>query len=358
MDTRAERTEPATTTANGDLLLEVNDLKMHFPIRRGLLRRTVGHVKAVDGVTFFIRRGETLGLVGESGCGKTTTGRSILRAYDPTGGEILYHRKDGRVVDLAKLDGGELKPYRRQIRMIFQDPYSSLNPRMTVLQIVGEPLRVNKVASGRAREERVAALLRRVGLRPEYMRRYPHAFSGGERQRLGIARALALNPELGVADEAVSALDVSVRAQILNLLQDLQEEFHLTYLFVAHDLSVVEYICDRVAVMYVGKIVELAPTEELYRAPRHPYTEALLSAVPVPDPRLRDPGRRIALKGDVPDPANPPSGCHFHPRCPYAMEICRVEYPPFREVSPGHYAACHQAETLKLRGVVGEGTVA
>ena len=343
---------------NGDVLLEVRDLKMHFPIRRGLLRRVVGYVKAVDGVNFFIRRGETLGLVGESGCGKTTTGRCILRAYDPTSGQILYCREDGQVVDLATLDRRALKPYRREIRMIFQDPYSSLNPRMTLLEIVGEPLKVNKVATGKELEDRVAMLLRRVGLRPEYMRRYPHAFSGGERQRIGIARALALDPRLVVADEAVSALDVSVRAQILNLLQDLQQEFDLTYLFVAHDLSVVEYISDRVAVMYVGKLVELAETEELYIHPKHPYTEALLSAVPKPDPRLRDRSRRIVLQGDVADPANPPSGCYFHPRCLYARDRCAEEEPALRDIGGEHFVACHYAEELSLKGVVGEGMVA
>ncbi|MCD6290004.1 MAG: ATP-binding cassette domain-containing protein [Anaerolineae bacterium] len=345
-------------TRDEEVLLEVRDLKMHFPIRRGLLRRVIGYVKAVDGVNLFIRKGETLGLVGESGCGKTTTGRCILRAYDPTGGQILYRQKDGQIVDLSQLDGKALKPYRREIRMIFQDPYSSLNPRMTLLDIVGEPLRVNKIASGKELEDRVAALLRRVGLRPEYMRRYPHAFSGGERQRIGIARALALDPRLVVADEAVSALDVSVRAQILNLLQDLQQEFDLTYLFIAHDLSVVEYISDRVAVMYVGKLVELADTEELYINPKHPYTEALLSAVPKPDPRLRTRKHRIVLQGEVADPAHPPSGCYFHPRCPYARERCAKEEPQLRDIGGGHYVACHYAEELSLRGVIGEGIVA
>jgi len=334
-----------------DRLLEVKDLQMFFPIHRGLLGRHVGKVRAVDGVSFSVREGETLGLVGESGCGKTTTGRCILRAHDPTGGQILYRRTNGQVVDLATLPNRQLKPYRREIRMIFQDPHSSLNPRMNLLQIVGEPLKSNGVRSRQEREERVAALLTRVGLRPEYMRRYPHAFSGGERQRVGIARALSLNPRLVVADEAVSALDVSVRAQILNLLRDLQREFALTYLFVAHDLSVVEYLCNRVAVMYVGKLVELAATQELYQDPQHPYTEALLSAVPKPDPGLRNKGRRIVLQGDVPDPANPPSGCYFHTRCPYAQELCRVETPPLREIKPGHYAACHFSETLSLRGV-------
>jgi peptide/nickel transport system ATP-binding protein len=342
------------TATNGQAapLLEVRDLRMHFPLKRG------ARVRAVDGVSFFALPGETLGLVGESGCGKTTTGRCILRAYDPTGGEILYRRADGQVVDLARLDRRAMRPYHREIRMIFQDPHSSLNPRMPVVEIVGEPLKVNGVARGRELEERVAGLLRRVGLRPEYMRRYPHAFSGGERQRVGIARALALDPRLVVADEAVSALDVSVRAQILNLLQDLQRELRLTYIFVAHDLSVVEYICDRVAVMYVGKLVELAETEPLYRRPRHPYTEALLSAVPVPDPRLRGQRARIHLGGDVADPSDPPSGCYLHPRCPYARERCRTEEPPLREVAPGHYAACHFAEELELRGVADDEGVA
>ncbi len=333
------------------VLLEVKDLKKYFPIYRGLFRRQIGIVKAVDGVSFFVREGETLGLVGESGCGKTTTGRCILRAIDPTSGQILFRRRDGSVVDVAQLDHQELRPLRREMQMIFQDPYSSLNPRMTILEIVGEPLIVNNVAKGKELEDRVAYLLRRVGLRPEYLRRYPHAFSGGERQRIGIARALALHPRLIVADEPVSALDVSVRAQTLNLLQDLQKEFGLTYIFVAHDLSVVEYIADRVAVMYLGKLVELAETEKLYTAPKHPYTEALLSAVPKPDPRLRRQSRRIVLEGDVPDPAHAPPGCPFHTRCHYAKDICRTDPPPLREVEPGHFAACHFAEELTLQGV-------
>lgn len=332
-------------------LLEVNNLAMYFPIRRGMFRRTVGHVRAVDDVSFHIRKGETLGLVGESGCGKTTTGRSILRVYDPTRGEILYRTEDGRVVDLAKLSTQELKPYRQQIRIIFQDPFSSLNPRMPVMQIIGEPLVINNIASGSEMEDRVAALLRKVGLRPEYMRRYPHAFSGGQRQRIGIARALATNPRLVVADESVSALDVSVQAQILNLLQDLQEEMDLTFLFIAHDLSVIEYICDRVAVMYAGKIVEVAETEELYINPKHPYTEALLSAVPKPDPLLRDRGHRIILEGNVPDTAHPPGGCYFHPRCPYAEQICREVEPPLNNNGKDHYVACHFSEELNLQGV-------
>ncbi len=343
--------------ARGDVLLEVKHLKMHFAIKQGFFGRTVGHVKAVDDVDLKIRRGETLGLVGESGCGKTTLGRCIVRSYKPTEGEMVYHNRNGDTEDLAKLGSTALKPYRREIRMVFQDPNSSLNPRMTLLQIVGEPLKVNKVASGKELEDRVAELLRRVGLRPEYMSRYPHAFSGGERQRVSIARALALDPRFVVADEAVSALDVSVRAQILNLLQDLQEEFDLTYLFISHDLSVVEHLCDRVAVMYVGKVVEVAETEEIFNNPQMPYTEALLSAVPKPDPRLRDREWRIVLGGDVPDPANPPSGCYFHTRCPYAEERCQDEEPALREVRPDHHAACHFSEDLDLRGVGDQGAV-
>ncbi len=331
-------------------LLEVRNLHMRFPIRRGMFRRTVGYVQAVNDVSFSIRPGETLSLVGESGCGKTTTGRCIARVYKPTAGQIHYAVEAEESIDLAELDNQALRPFRRQIRMIFQDPFSSLNPRLPILQIVGESLKVNGIASGSELEDRVASLLRRVGLRPEYIRRYPHAFSGGERQRIDIARALALNPKLIVADEAVSALDVSVQAQILNLLQDLQEELDLTYLFIAHDLSVVEHISHRVAVMYVGKIVELASAEQLFKNPLHPYTEALLSAVPKPDPRLRNKGVRIRLEGEVADPSNPPSGCYFHPRCRYAQDRCRVETPAFREIGKEHWVACHFAEELDLRG--------
>jgi peptide/nickel transport system ATP-binding protein len=339
-----------------DAMLEVRDLKMYFPTRAGLFRRVVSQVKAVDGVDLFIRPGETLGLVGESGCGKTTTGRCIIRAYEPLGGQILYRRQDGEVVDLAPLDDQSMRSYHREIRLIFQDPYSSLNPRMPVIDLVGEPMKVNKLAKGQELEERVAELLRRVGLRPEYMKRYPHAFSGGERQRIGIARALSLNPRLVICDEAVSALDVSVRAQILNLLEDLQQDYDLTYLFIAHDLSVVEYICDRVAVMYVGKLVELASTDELFAQPQHPYTEALLSAVPQPDPLLRDQKQRIKLEGEVADPAHPPGGCYFHPRCRYSDgSRCMNETPELRETSPLHFVACHYAEKLSLRGVVESG---
>lgn len=332
-------------------LLKIQDLKMFFPIQRGVFRRTVGYVRAVDGVSFAIHRGETFGLVGESGCGKTTLGRCILRVYKPTAGSILF-TENGQAVDLCALSEAELKPLRRKIRMIFQDPYGSLNPRMTILDIVGDALKVHGVASGAELEDRVADMLRRVGLRPEYLRRYPHAFSGGERQRIGIARALILEPELVVCDEPVSALDVSVQAQILNLLQDLQAEFGLTYLFIAHDLNVVGHISNRTAVMYVGKIVELAPTESLYTKPRHPYTEALLSAIPIPDPRMRARGARIRLEGDVADPANPPSGCYFHPRCRYVQQRCREEEPLLKDLGDGHLVACHFTEQLKLRGAV------
>ena len=333
-----------------ELLVEVNDLVKHFPIRRGFMRKQTGAVRAVDGVSFFIREGETLGLVGESGCGKTTTGRCLLRAIEPTSGEVRFRDKNMGWVDVVELEKDQLKRLRRNMQMIFQDPYSSLNPRMTLLQIVGEPLLVNGVARGKEIEDRVSELLRVVGLRPEYMVRYPHAFSGGQRQRIGVARALALNPQFIVCDEPVSALDVSIQAQILNLLEDLQEQFGLTYLFVAHDLSVVEHISDRVAVMYVGKLVEMAETEELYMNPMMPYTEALLSAVPKPDPRMRS--KRIVLEGDVADPSNPPPGCYFHPRCRYAVDRCRQETPELRELRPDHFAACHRAEELSLAGVL------
>ena len=335
--------------ANGSPLLRVAGLQKLFPIRKGLLRRTVGHVRAVDGVDFHIDEGETLGLVGESGCGKTTTARCVLRAIEPTAGEIFMRVASGSMVELGRLRPAELRALRREMQMIFQDPYTSLNPRMTLLDLVGEPLLVHGMRSRREREERVADLLRRVGLRPEYMRRFPHAFSGGERQRIGIARALALHPRLVVADEPVSALDVSVQAQILNLLVDLQADLHLTYLFVAHDLSVVRHISNRVAVMYVGRMVELAKTDELYRAPRHPYTAALLSAAPEPDPRVRS--RRLMLQGEVANPAAPPGGCYFHPRCPYAIDVCRTQTPAWQEISPAHFVGCHRAHELQLAGV-------
>ena len=330
-------------------LLKVVDLCKHFPIQAGFWRRIVGHVRAVDGVSFALHRGETFGLVGESGCGKTTTGRSILRAIEPTSGQILFNDQELGWVDVATLDEGDLRVFRRHTQMVFQDPYSSLNPRMTLLELIGEPLLNNGVRDAATRTERVAELLSLVGLRPEYIRRYPHAFSGGQRQRVGIARALALNPQFVVCDEPVSALDVSIQAQTLNLLQDLQEAFGLTYLFVAHQLNVVAHICDRVGVMYVGKLVEVADTETLYSSPLHPYTEALLGAVPHPDPDYR--GHRTLLAGEIANPASPPSGCYFHPRCPYAVDECSREEPELRELQPGHFVKCHLAEELQLAGV-------
>jgi peptide/nickel transport system ATP-binding protein len=338
----------ASAGSQKSVLLDVKGLKKYFPIRRGLLQKTVGQVKAVDDVSFFLNRGETLSLVGESGCGKTTTARCILRAIRPTAGQVLLS-DNGEVLDVAKVPKKKLRSLRRQMQMIFQDPFSSLNPRMTLLDIVGEPLLVHGEGNAQARTDRVVELLRLVGLRPEYMRRYPHAFSGGQRQRIGIARALALNPRLVVADEPVSALDVSVQAQILNLLLELQQRLGLTYLFVAHDLSVVKHISERVAVMYVGRIVETAPAEELFASPKHPYTEALMSAVPKPNPRLRS--DRIVLQGEVADPANTPTGCHFHPRCQYAQTVCREKSPVLEEIAPNHFVSCHRARELSLRGV-------
>ena len=338
----AKQTEP---------LLEVKHLKKYFPVKKGFLQRVVGHVKAVDDVSFTIHKGETFGLVGESGSGKSTTARLILRGYGVTSGSLRFTRPDGSVVDIAQLNKGELKALRRDVQMIFQDPFSSLNPRMTVLQIVGEPLTVHNIADGSELVDRVAQLLRDVGLRPEIMNRYPHAFSGGQRQRISIARALALNPSFIAADEAVSALDVSVAAQNLNLLKDLQDEHNLTYLFITHDLSTVQHISDRLAVMYVGQLVEIADTETLFNNPLHPYTEALLSAVPRPDPDFALKKKRIVLKGDVADPSNPPSGCYFHPRCNYATDECKAKTPEFREVGEGHWVRCHHAETLELAGV-------
>ena len=316
-------------------LLSVKGLEKRFPVASGILGRTREHVHAVDGVSFEVAEGETLGLVGESGCGKSTTGRCILRLIEPTAGEIRF---DGR--DVRAMAPRELRGLARGMQIIFQDPFASLNPRMTVGSIIGEALKIHGLASSaREYDERVASLLQTVGLDPDYRRRYPHEFSGGQRQRIGIARALAVSPRLIVCDEPVSALDVSIQAQVINLLEDLQQRFGLAYLFIAHDLSVVEHISRRVAVMYLGRIVELATSRELYSAPRHPYTEALLSAVPVPDPSARK--KRIVLQGDVPNPIRPPSGCHFHPRCPHAMERCRAEAPALREVAPGHLAACH-----------------
>jgi peptide/nickel transport system ATP-binding protein len=333
-------------------LLEISDLSMHFAQRRGFLRRHTGSIRAVNDLSLSVWPGETLGLVGESGCGKTTTGRCIIRTLNPTAGSIIYRREDGTTIDVARLPKSALRAYRRQIRMIFQDPYSSLDPRMTVADIIGEPLKVNGVAKGRELDDRVADLVRRVGLRPEHMRRYPHAFSGGERQRIGIARALSLNPRVVICDEAVSALDVSVQAQILNLLRDLQDELHLTYIFIAHDLSVVRHICDRVAVMYAGRIVEQGPTREVFTAPRHPYTSALLSAAPVIDPDERARRKRIILAGEVPDPARLPSGCSFHPRCPHSDATrCATEPPAIVDDLPGRQVACHYAAHLALVGL-------
>jgi len=330
------------------ILLQVENLKKYFPIQRGLFKRVVGHVKAVDGVSFFIRQGETLGLVGESGCGKTTVGRLILRATEPTEGQVRF-RRDGNLVELTKINRQGMKPFRREMQIIFQDPFSSLNPRMTVMEIIAEPLRIHGVMQGDELKVRVRELLECVGMRVQHMNRYPYAFSGGQRQRIGVARALALNPKFIVCDEPVSALDVSIQAQVLNMLHDLQKELGLTYLFISHDLSVVEHISDRVAVMYLGGLVELSPSEELYANPRHPYTEALLSAVPSSDPDYLI--NRIILPGDVPSPSNPPSGCKFHPRCRYAKDICSQEAPAWREVSPDHWTACHLADELKLTGI-------
>jgi oligopeptide/dipeptide ABC transporter ATP-binding protein len=339
--------DPAASASSDDELLRVEDLKVYFPINEGVLfERHVGDVRAVDGVSFSIRRGETLGLVGESGCGKSTTGRAILRIYDPTEGRITL---DG--TDLTSLNTRDLNRMRRRMQMIFQDPYASLNPRMTVAGIVAEPLEIHGVGSKRERHERVRELLATVGLNPDYGDRYPHEFSGGQRQRVGVARALALNPELIIADEPISALDVSIQAQIINLLERLQSRFGLTYLFIAHDLSVVRHISDRIAVMYLGTIVELAPSRELNTAPLHPYSVALLSAIPVPNPQVEQRRRRIILTGDVPSPANPPSGCRFHTRCWLRQRLgnperCVTEDPPLRELRPQHSVACHFAEEL------------
>ena len=332
------------------VLLETRNLKTYFPVRRGALQRTTGYVRAVDDVDLVLHRGETLSLVGESGCGKTTLARSLLRIVEPTGGEILY-RRENKVVNLRALSKRQMKPVRRDFQMIFQDPHSLLNPRMTVGDIVADPLVVYGGIGRPALRKRVAELLELVGLSPEATSRYPHEFSGGQRQRIGIARALALGPACIVCDEAVSALDVSVQAQIINLLRKLQRDMGLTYLFVSHDLSVVEHVSDRIAVMYLGKFVELAPAKKLYRTPLHPYTEALMSAIPRIDPDAAD--TEIVLEGDVPSPADPPSGCHFHPRCRYSDgQRCKNEVPKLRELGPGHLAACHYAESLSLQGVL------
>jgi oligopeptide/dipeptide ABC transporter ATP-binding protein len=315
-------------------VVEVKDLKKHFPVKKGLLRRTVGHVYAVDGISFTINEGETLGLVGESGCGKTTAGRAVLRLVEPTSGSVKVQGQE--ILGLSK---SEMRPYRREMQIIFQDPFSSLNPRMTAGDIVGEPLMVHGVSRTKERNEQVAALFQRVGLRPGQMANFPHQFSGGQRQRIGIARALALGPKLIVGDEPVSALDVSIQAQVINLLQDLQRERKLSYLFISHNLAVVEHISHRIAVMYLGRIVEHADTRTIFTKAQHPYTEALLAAVPVPDPAIKR--QKRVLQGDVPSPVRPPPGCHFHTRCPYAVERCKVDSPPLREIAPGHFVSCH-----------------
>ncbi len=321
------------------VLLEVKNLTMYFPISQGIIiQRHVGDVKAVDGLNFFVRRGETLGLVGESGCGKSTTGRSILQLYRPTRGEVMYEGSD-----LCKMKGETLRRMRRKMQMIFQDPYASLNPRMTVGSIIGEPMEIHNLAKGKEKQEKVQRLLETVGLNPYMANRYPHEFSGGQRQRVGVARALAVEPEFIVCDEPISALDVSIQAQIINLLEQLQQQFNLTYLFIAHDLSVVRHISDRVAVMYLGRIVELTTRDELYFNPLHPYTKALLSAVPIPDPTVESKRERIILTGDVPSPVNPPSGCHFHTRCPMVIDICKEVDPEFRDKGGQHWVACHRA---------------
>jgi peptide/nickel transport system ATP-binding protein len=330
-------------------LIEISGLKKYFPIEKGFLKRVIGYIKAVDDISFAIRKGETFGLVGESGCGKTTLGRCVLRAIEPTSGKLVF-RKNTEQIDITELKKEELRAIRKDVQMIFQDPYSSLDPRMTVYDIISEPIYYGNVARGRELDERVKYIAGAVGLNIAHLKRYPHAFSGGQRQRIGIARALATNPSFIVADEPVSALDVSIQAQILNLMQNLQKEFHLTYLFISHDLSVIEHISQRIAIMYVGKMMELAPTKQLYANPKHPYTEALLSAVPNPDPRRKM--KRIILSGEVPNPANPPSGCYFHPRCRYSEDICKKITPELVKVEDGRYSTCHFAQKLELKGVI------
>ena len=340
-------TSESTQNGNGrQQILDVRGLVKYFPIKRGFFRRTVGTVKAVDDISFDILAGETVSLVGESGCGKSTTARSIIRAYEPTAGEIFFNTGEGESIDLAQLSLTEMRPIRRQMQMIFQDPFASLNPRMNIYEIISEPLLVHGIGTSSEREDRVAELLRVVRLRPEYMRRYPHAFSGGQRQRIGIARALALNPRLILADEPVSGLDVSVQAQVINLMMDLQDDLGLTYLFVSHDLSVVKQISSRVVVMYVGRIAEIGTPQELFEAPKHPYTAALMSSVPTPHPSQRS--KRYVMEGEVANPANPPTGCYFHPRCPFATDQCKVEVPPLVKSKDGRYVSCHRADEIEL----------
>ena len=321
---------------DNDILLEVNNLKKHFPIRKGFLGKNVQQVQAVDGVSFKIRRGETLGLVGESGCGKSTTGRTIIRLYDVTDGEVIF---DGQ--DISKMNQQDLRSIRKRIQMIFQDPYASLNSRMTVGDIIGEPIDIHNIAAGEERQKIIYDLLERVGLSKGHASRYPHEFSGGQRQRIGIARALAVNPDFIICDEPISALDVSIQAQVVNMLEDLQKEFGLTYLFIAHDLSMVKHIADRIGVMYLGKLVEVSESDDLYNNPNHPYTQALLSAIPIPDPKVAKSNERIVLEGDVPSPINPPSGCTFRTRCRYVMDICSKEEPLLVDIGNGHMSACH-----------------
>ena len=351
MNQPANPRNPAAAANGAAPLLEVKGLSKNYAVRQGMFGATgAGVIRAVDSINFHIQRGETLGLVGESGSGKTTAGRTILRAVEPSAGEVWFRLTDGPAVDVTKLDKRTLRGFRRHAQMIFQDPYSSLNPRMTVRDIIAEPLVASGLARGPELDDRVRQAAARCQLKLEHLRRYPHAFSGGQRQRIGIARALVVEPEFIVCDEAVSALDVSIQAQILNLLMDTQKEFGLTYLFIAHDLSVVEHVSDRVAVMYLGRIVELAPTAALFYQPHHPYTAALMSAIPALNPdEVMQP---VILEGEIPSPANPPKGCHFHPRCPYVQDVCKNEVPPLREVpgAPGQFAACHFAETLTLKG--------
>ena len=332
------------------IILDAKGVKKYFPINSSFLKRHIGDVYAVDNVDVYVREGETLGIVGESGCGKTTLGRTILRAIEPTEGVCNFVERNGQTVDVFKLDAKGLREARRDMQMIFQDPYASLNPRMIIKDIIGEPLKYNSDLNDAQITERVKELLSLVGLNPRHLERYPHAFSGGQRQRVGIARALATTPRFVVCDEAVSALDVSVQAQVINLLQKLQEQLNLSYMFISHDLSVIQHISDRVGVMYVGKMVELATSEEIFRRPLHPYTEALLSAKPIADPRIKR--QKIMLEGETPNPANPPKGCYFHPRCRYCTEVCKTERPEYRELEPGHFVACHRADELQLEGVL------